>query len=222
MVKGVFLDFYGTVVHEDDAVIAAITRLIRDTGNGADSKKIGHYWWECFQGMFQAAWGEKFRTQRELELLSLRQTLIHFASTENAEKLSEGMFAFWQKPPIFDDARAFLVRCPVPVYILSNIDDRDISDALSFHGLRPQGVFTSEMVRSYKPRPELFLHALEKTGLSSREVIHIGDSLSGDYRGAKAAGLEAVWVNRKGKPAPEGVFWVEKLTELLDTDYFAL
>ena len=41
MVKAVFLDFYGTVVHEDDEVIKKITKIIAETGKVGDSSKIG-------------------------------------------------------------------------------------------------------------------------------------------------------------------------------------
>lgn len=53
-------------------------------------------------------------------------------------------------------------------------------DALSYHGLSPAGVFTSEDARAYKPRTELFNLALKKCGLLADKVIHIGDSISSD------------------------------------------
>lgn len=32
------------------------------------------------------------------------------------------MFEHWIKPPIFEDAEQFFETCPVPIYIVSNID----------------------------------------------------------------------------------------------------
>lgn len=94
------------------------------------------------------------------------------------------MFAHWVKPPIFEDTREFFEKSPVPIFIVSNIDTSDIMDALSYHGLSPAGVFTSEDARAYKPRAELFNLALKKCGLSADEVIHIGDSISSDVIGS--------------------------------------
>ena len=46
------------------------------------------------------------------------------------------------------------------------------------------------------------------------EVIHIGDSLSCDVKGASGAGIKAVWLNRSGREVPECVTAVQVLTEL--------
>ncbi len=51
----------------------------------------------------------------------------------------------------------------------------------------------------------LFELALEKTGLTPEEVMHIGDSISSDVKGASALGIHTLWLNRFGKRVPEGV-----------------
>jgi 2-haloacid dehalogenase/putative hydrolase of the HAD superfamily len=129
--------------------------------------------------------------------------------------LSEIMFSHWQNPPVFPDTVPFLEKCPVPVYIVSNVDRIDMDSALKCLGAEPNGVFTSEDARSYKPRKELFLYALEQTGLSADEVIHVGDSLSSGIDGASSVGIKAVWLNRGGREVPEGVNSINGLAELL-------
>ncbi len=44
MIKAFFMDFYGTVVHEDGEVINQITQEIYDTGNAKNKSEIGLYW----------------------------------------------------------------------------------------------------------------------------------------------------------------------------------
>lgn len=58
MVKAVFIDFYGTVVHEDGEVIKKISQEIFDTGNVEDQSEIGSYWWNEFQTGFLSAYGD--------------------------------------------------------------------------------------------------------------------------------------------------------------------
>lgn len=215
MTRGVFLDFYGTVVHEDGDIIREITRIIIDTGSTGSAEDIGRFWWEQFQGMCAAAHGESFETQRELEVRSLRNTIECFGSSADFGELSGRMFAYWRSPDIFEDSKAFFERCPVPIYILSNIDTHDIKAALEYHQLAPAGVFTSEDARAYKPRGELFRLALESTGLTPGEVIHAGDSISSDVRGAGQAGIPAVWLNRAGRAVPEGVESAGSLLQVL-------
>ncbi|MCL2884058.1 MAG: HAD family hydrolase, partial [Oscillospiraceae bacterium] len=76
---------------------------------------------------------------------------------------------------------------------------------LVFHDLYPAGVVTSEEARAYKPQREIFDFALHKFGLSSDEILYIGDSVRSDVLGAGAAGIQAVWINRKGRKKPPGV-----------------
>lgn len=105
------------------------------------------------------------------------------------------MFDHWVKPPIFEESKHFFEICPVPIYIVSNIDRADILKAIEYHNLKPAAVFTSEDAKSYKPRKELFELALNTTGLSANEVVHIGDSLNSDVKGAAALGINVLWVN---------------------------
>ena len=106
------------------------------------------------------------------------------------------------------------------VYIGNNIDTVDIVSALEYHALKPAGVFTSEDARSYKPRKELFQLALQETGLKNNEVVHIGDSLSSDVKGAGALGINTIWVNRSNREVPAGVTAIGNLLETFNTDYF--
>lgn len=220
MVKAVFADFYGTIVFEDGENVSKISNRIYETGNAQSVSEIGSYWWNRFQKLFENAYGEKFRTQRELETQSLIDTIEHFGSSEDGIKLSNEMFEYWVKPPIFEESKQFFDVCPGPVYVVSNIDRDDVLQAIEYHGLKPAGVFTSEDARSYKPRKELFEFALRSTGLAADEVVHIGDSLSSDVKGASSVGIKAIWVNRSNREVPQGVTAVKNLLEVYDTEYF--
>ena len=218
MIKALFVDFYGTVVHEDGAVIKVITQMIKDTGDGSDTSDIDSFWWNVFRPMFLNSYGDEFETQRDLERKSLEHTIAKFNSSADASQLSDMMFEHWMKPPIFEEAKEFFSKSPVPVYIVSNIDTSDIICAIEYHGLNPAGVFTSEDARSYKPRRELFELAFSKTGLKPDEVIHIGDSISSDVKGASALGIKTLWLNRFGKAVPDDVTDIKDLLGALDID----
>ena len=89
MKKAIFLDFYGTVVFEDGENIEKISKIIQDTGEVKDISEVGSYWWNEFYALFVNAYGEAFRTQREIELQSLAKTihreLFRFKSKQTAE-----------------------------------------------------------------------------------------------------------------------------------------
>ncbi len=54
-----------------------------------------------------------------------------------------------------------------------------------------------------KPDPRFFAHALRALGADREGAVMIGDSLSRDVAGARAAGLRSIWVDRGGaRPRP--------------------
>jgi putative hydrolase of the HAD superfamily len=57
-------------------------------------------------------------------------------------------------------------------------------------------VATSAEVGASKPSGELFAAALALAGVDARQAVHVGDSFGEDVEGARAAGIEAVWLRR--------------------------
>lgn len=57
---------------------------------------------------------------------------------------------------------------------------------------------------------------MKGTGLKPDEVIHIGDSVSSDIKGAAAVNIRALWLNRFGKEVPNGIDSISMLTEAFD------
>jgi len=217
MTKAIFCDFYGTVVFDDDEPIRLIAEKIYQASTSANKIEIAAFWWKRFLALCNESFGSSFRTQRELELQSLAETLEKFHARINAEKLSEPQFAYWKNPPIFSDSKIFFSKCQLPIFIVSNIDTADIEAALDFHDLKPAGIITSEEAKAYKPRREVFDLALRKFGYKPEEVIHIGDSVASDVMGAKSAKIQPIWINRKNKIKPPEVNkYTANLIEILD------
>jgi putative hydrolase of the HAD superfamily len=97
--------------------------------------------------------------------------------------------------------------------------DVSLHDVLAATGLRERldGVVTSAEVGASKPSPELFEAALRVARASAADAIHVGDSMAEDIEGARAAGIEAVWLVRDGAGAspPAGVRVIAALDELV-------
>ena len=203
--KALFLDFYGTLVYEDDPVIAKITeRMSLCAPSGTDPREIAHHWWLEIKTLCENSFGANFKTQRELEKISINNTLKHF-NCKNADlDLDRNLFEYWIKPEICADSKRFLSENKLPVCVVSNIDRDDILQACEHHGLSFNNIVTSEDARSYKPRPEIFRMVLDLMGADPERTLHIGDSLSADVYGAHACGIDSFWLNRKRRQIPEG------------------
>jgi putative hydrolase of the HAD superfamily len=65
-------------------------------------------------------------------------------------------------------------------------------------GLEPylDFVVTSEEVGSDKPKPPIFLAALDRAGVNASEAAHIGDQYEIDVVGARGAGIKPILIDR--------------------------
>jgi 2-haloalkanoic acid dehalogenase type II len=207
--KGILLDFYGTCVAEDDAIIERIISKIGEYSS-ASREEIWSSW--KFNEGCAAAFGSAFRTQKEIELSTLQAVLTQFEVDLDVEDLSSGLFDYWAGPAVYPDTVGFLRRQEIPVSIVSNIDNSFLESALQLIDFQFHDIVTSEDVRAYKPRPEIYHRALERNRFRTDEVVHIGDSYSLDVIGAHGCGIDVVWVNRKGRVKPEGLMNLEVST----------
>ncbi len=78
-------------------------------------------------------------------------------------------------------------------------------------------VLTSAQEGVAKPDPEIFVRALARLGgVEPQAALHVGDELGSDVRGALAAGLAAVLIDRDGTAGePPGVKVVRSLADLV-------
>ncbi|MBV9328545.1 MAG: HAD family hydrolase [Chloroflexi bacterium] len=94
-------------------------------------------------------------------------------------------------------------------------------DVLRSFGIEQQfsAVVISGELGVAKPDPAIFAVAIDKLGVKPEHVWHVGDSLEKDVIGAKAAGLTAVWLNRRrlartqDKPLPD--YEIQLLPQLI-------
>ncbi len=68
-----------------------------------------------------------------------------------------------------------------------------------------------------KPDPRIFQIAAERLGVAAAEAVYVGDSLVRDVAGAHAAGMRAVWLDRKLWQEPDDIeadARIERLSDL--------
>ncbi len=78
--------------------------------------------------------------------------------------------------------------------------DYALGEVLERCALAPllDGVVTSAAAGARKPDPAIFTAALELAGCAPAEALHVGDTPAEDVAGARAAGIEAVLIDRDG------------------------
>ena len=79
------------------------------------------------------------------------------------------------------------------------------------------GIVASALLGVEKPDPRIFEEALRISGMRRERVIHVGNDPVTDIRGAAAAGIDTVLVDREGDiEAPEATFVIPDLSGLLE------
>jgi len=103
-----------------------------------------------------------------------------------------------------------------PIGVISNFTDR-LTEILAHHGLL--GMFEtitySQEVGVEKPDRRVFARALQRAHRSPADAVHVGDSWTEDYLGARDAGLRAIWLNRLEADPPAPCEMVRDLREIL-------
>jgi len=73
----------------------------------------------------------------------------------------------------------------------------------------------SEEAGINKPQPEIFRIALSMNGIEADEAVMIGDSYSSDIAGAKAAGIDQIWLH-EGPADETATYIVSSLPDVLN------
>lgn len=123
---------------------------------------------------------------------------------------ADAVLAELQKLPPYPDAGpAFdvLEQARVTVGVLTNGGERATRTLLEAAGLeeRVAEIVSVEEIELYKPHPAVYRHAAERIGVEPKNLTLIA-AHAWDVMGAKAAGLDAVWVDRLERewPLPRG------------------
>lgn len=88
-------------------------------------------------------------------------------------------------------------------------------DKFGFRDMVSQ-IVISEEIGVMKPHPKIFDHSTELVGFDRSDILYVGDSLSSDVRGGKAAGWKVAWYT--SNPTKEG----EELADLVFDDFDTL
>lgn len=125
---------------------------------------------------------------------------------------------------VYDDARAILASLKYRGYRLGVVSN-SIFPAAFWHPLINslglagylETVVSSADVGLAKPSPSPFRRALADLGLEPHEAIFVGDTPATDIAGARAAGLRAVLLDRRGRQREAaGYLVIERLAGLAD------
>lgn len=122
----------------------------------------------------------------------------------------------WALFPEAVETLAALKQRGITLAVISNFDSRLINILIGLNADHWfEEIYVSSRVGHAKPDRRIFELALRNHGLNAKSAAHVGDSEENDWRGAKAAGLKGLLVDRSQTPSrAEGR--ISDLQQILD------
>ena len=99
----------------------------------------------------------------------------------------------WAVEPTFKDLSSFSRERNIKLFVTSNWDFR-LPGILKNLGIDTffEQIITSALVGFEKPSAKIFQYLVSAAQCHAEQVLHVGDRLEDDFKGAQAAGLKAV------------------------------
>ncbi|CAD5932606.1 2-haloalkanoic acid dehalogenase [Planktothrix tepida] len=191
-------DCYGTLIDWESGITPVLQQLVKAHGIKMSNQEL----LELFAILEPEAQSGDYKTYREIlrEVVQKFGERLGFSPTPPELESLANSIQDWQ--PFSDTVEALkALKQKYKLVIISNIDDDLFAQTNKHLQIEFDHIITAQQAQSYKPSPHNFEFALNKTGLSSHQLLHIAQSIFHDIATAKSLGLTTVWVNRRqGKP----------------------
>ncbi len=209
----VFLDIDGTLLWVDLDVEGYVEDLSPYSANGKlTAERVAGPVWEGLRRHIRE--NIKHRTEEDLAGFRRRNAEITAAQLgieapqEVLAAVAERRISFNPYPEseaVMETLRAM----GLPLYAVSNWDIElvKVLEDLGWTGYF-DGVVASAVLGVEKPEAELFEEALRVSGADRNRVVHVGNDPLTDVQGASEAGLDTVFVDRRGAGGARGATYV--------------
>jgi putative hydrolase of the HAD superfamily len=203
--RGVLLDLDDTLLDHHGAVSRALRLWLPSLGVTPSAEHLTL--WNKVQEPHLKAWRERridFNEQRRRRLRDFLPAIqVPYAESELDEIFGGYLRAYEDSYHSFPDVPAMLATIAaagLTTAVLTNGSRQQQNRKLERVGLTGIGpVFTPDDLGVAKPDPTAFLLACSRWGLAPDEVLSVGDNHEFDVLGARAAGLHAVHLDRRGE-----------------------
>jgi putative hydrolase of the HAD superfamily len=229
MLRAVFLDIGDTVMRPNPSWEHVYSIAFGEFGlqvtpeqlRPALRKAYHHGGWG-FEGGFEPTEETSYRRTVEIDQAAIAELGVGPMPDGFFRRLSE-LFTITSNWHVFPDSLQVLDGLHDRGLIVGAVSNWVWSLPELLHSLQLVGQFdflaVSSRVGFEKPHPRIFEWALEQADVPTGTVIHVGDHLDADVRGAEAVGIAGVLIDRfdrfSADDLPADVTLIRSLSELL-------
>ncbi len=198
MLKAIIFDAYGTLFNTGTGSVDAAGRILEKRDRQDVSQAEFYARWKQIHKMHMDADCD-FLTEEEIYHLDLKKLYGEYGIDGDADEDIHIMLDTLGTRPPFDDTAEALERLheKYMICIGSTTDTEPLMRDVERSGITVDRIFTSEMMRVYKPKPEFYLTILQSLDIKPEEALFVGDTPDNDVTGPKLVGMKTCFINRK-------------------------
>lgn len=209
-IQGVFFDAGNTLLRVHPSIGNIYSESAEKFGVNVSPEQIEKSFQEHWKNTLPLVSNEGHRLTYEKERdwwrYIVREVFQPFVPFENFEAFFESLYERFARSDtwrLYDDVASvldYLKSRDLKLAIVSNWDSRlpALCDQLGITSFF-QTVVVSSLVGYEKPHPAIFQIALERTQLSPKQVLYIGDDPFLDYQAAQKLDIHALHLDRYGR-----------------------
>ena len=198
-------DLYGTVVDMQSGLTKAITPFLENKGHEGRPSRVVTWWRRAhFENSMIDALIDKGHTpyreiaQRALSYTLLRADIPH--TLREVEDLVSEIEHLRPFPDVVDSLTVLKRR--YEIVVLSNGDPDMLENAKPYLGIEFDRMISVAKAGYFKPHYAAYRTACDLLGAEPDSIMHVANHPF-DCLGAKAFGMRAAYVNRRGRPFGE-------------------
>jgi 2-haloacid dehalogenase len=195
-------DHYGTLVDMQGGLTEAVTPYLRAKGWRGDPDRFVTWWRRTHfeNSMIDALLHREHTSYRRIGELSVDHALERAGIPHTDEEVARLVAEIERLRP-FPEVPAALerLRARYRLAVLSNGDPDMLEAARAHHGLSLDHVISVAVANAFKPHVATYTRAAEIVGARMDEVLFVANHAF-DCVGAKAAGMRAAFIDRRGRP----------------------
>jgi 2-haloacid dehalogenase len=201
-VKVCMFDQYGTVVDMQTGLTEAAAPFLEAKGWKGNPSAFVTWWRRTHfeNSMIDALLQQEHTPYREIGHRSLAHVLERAGITYTMVEV-RALVAEIERLRPFPEVPEALARLGTRyrLAVLSNGDPDMLEAAQPHHGIRFDRVISVAVANAFKPHAATYAKAAEIMGVARAEVLFVANHAF-DCIGAKAAGMHAAFINRRGRP----------------------
>jgi len=201
-VKVCMFDQYGTVVDMQMGLWEVAVDFLKAKGWTGNAYSFVTWWRRTHfeNSMIDALLGQRHTSYREIGHLSVRQVMQR-AGIRHTEEEVRYLVGCIERLKPFPEVPAALdrLRARYRLVVLSNGDPDMLEAAKAHHGVAFDAVISAAAGNAFKPHVATYTKAAELCGVGLEEVLFVANH-EFDCVGAKAAGMRAVFIDRRRRP----------------------